>query len=67
MPNFPWKDKRMSTRLVHVVIDAIDPVRQARFWSAALGWETTPPEPNEVSWTALADPEGSEFCVLTPR
>jgi len=21
----------------------------------------------EVSWTVLADPEGNEFCVLTPR
>ena len=21
----------------------------------------------EVSWTVLADPEGSEFCVLSPR
>jgi len=20
-----------------------------------------------VSWTVLADPEGSEFCVLSPR
>jgi Glyoxalase-like domain len=23
--------------------------------------------PGEVSWTVLADPEGSEFCVLSPR
>jgi hypothetical protein len=22
---------------------------------------------NEVSWTVLADPEGNEFCVLSPR
>jgi len=29
----------MLTRLVHVVIDCADPARQARFWSAALGWE----------------------------
>jgi hypothetical protein len=21
----------------------------------------------EVGWTVLADPEGSEFCVLSPR
>ena len=21
----------------------------------------------DVSWTVLADPEGNEFCVLTPR
>jgi hypothetical protein len=44
----------MSTRLVHLVIDAVDPGRLARFWAAALRWE-------------VADPEGSEFCVLPPR
>jgi hypothetical protein len=26
----------------------------------ALGW-------GEVSWTILADPEGNELCVLSPR
>ena len=29
----------MPTRLVHLVIDAADPGRLARFWAAALGWE----------------------------
>ena len=29
----------MPTRLVHLVIDAADPARLARFWAAALGWE----------------------------
>jgi catechol 2,3-dioxygenase-like lactoylglutathione lyase family enzyme len=24
-------------------------------------------QPSEVSWVVLADPEGNEFCVLTPR
>ena len=123
----------MPTRLVHLVIDAVEPDRLARFWAAALGWEIGVEEdeeidvwPNEyrypdpvalplvfvpvpeaktvknrihldlapfpgrdqaaavaallaagavpadvgqgsVSWTVLADPEGSEFCVLTPR
>ena len=28
----------MPTRLVHVVMDAADPARLARFWSAALAW-----------------------------
>jgi hypothetical protein len=31
----------MPTRLVHVVIDAADPARLARFWAAALDWEAT--------------------------
>jgi predicted enzyme related to lactoylglutathione lyase len=29
----------MSTRLVHLVLDANDPPKMARFWAAALGWE----------------------------
>jgi len=24
-------------------------------------------QPEEVSWVVMADPEGNEFCVLTPR
>jgi Glyoxalase-like domain len=31
----------MPTRLVHMVIDAAEPARLARFWAAALGWEMT--------------------------
>ena len=122
----------MPTRLVHLVIDAADPARLARFWAAALGWEVAAeehgvanvwphgyhyPDPvalplvflsvpeartgqnrvhldlatesaahqaaqvdrvlglgavradigqGSVSWTVLADPEGSEFCLLSP-
>jgi hypothetical protein len=29
----------MPTRLVHLVLDANDPSKLARFWAAALGWE----------------------------
>jgi Glyoxalase-like domain len=38
----------MSTRLVHLVIDAVDPERLAGFWAAALRWEVAPEEPDEV-------------------
>jgi predicted enzyme related to lactoylglutathione lyase len=38
----------MSTRLVHLVIDANDPSRLAKFWAAALGWEVALEEPDEV-------------------
>ncbi len=38
----------MPTRLVHLVIDAADPPRLARFWAAALGWEAAAGEPGEV-------------------
>ena len=59
----------MPTRLVHLVIDAAEPGRLARFWAEALGWEVGAEESAEVdvSWTVLADPEGNEFCVLSPR
>ena len=41
-------DWEMATRLVHLVIDAADPGRLARFWAAALGWETVEEEDGEV-------------------
>jgi predicted enzyme related to lactoylglutathione lyase len=123
----------VATRLVHIVVDAADPGRLARFWAAVLGWEIANedadevaiepggfsypgpaalplvfvpvPEPKtvknrlhldlatesaghqaaeverllalgatpadtgqgDVPWIVLADPEGNEFCVLSPR
>src|SRR6202451_1627830 len=30
----------MPTRLVHLVIDAVQPAVLARFWAAVLGWQT---------------------------
>jgi len=38
----------MSTRLVHLVIDANDPAKLARFWSGALGWVIEDEQPGEV-------------------
>jgi hypothetical protein len=38
----------MATRLVHLVLDAADPARLARFWAAALDWEVTAEEPDEI-------------------
>jgi predicted enzyme related to lactoylglutathione lyase len=38
----------MPTRLVHLVIDAADPARLARFWAAALGWVVAAEEEGEV-------------------
>jgi predicted enzyme related to lactoylglutathione lyase len=38
----------MSTRLVHLVIDANDPAKLARFWADALGWEIEDEGPDEV-------------------
>ncbi len=38
----------MPTRLVHLVVDAADPGRLARFWAAALRWEVGAEESDEV-------------------
>lgn len=38
----------MSTRLTNVVIDAADLTAIGRFWSAALGWEITYEQPDEL-------------------
>ncbi len=43
----------MPTRLVHLVADANDPGRLARFWSGLLGWEIADETPDEVDvWPA---------------
>jgi Glyoxalase-like domain len=43
----------MSTRLVHLVLDANDPPRLARFWAAALDWEIAAEEDDEIDvWPA---------------
>jgi hypothetical protein len=43
-----WQAVGVPTRLVHLVIDATEPARLARFWAAALGWEIAAEEPGEV-------------------
>jgi predicted enzyme related to lactoylglutathione lyase len=43
----------MPTRLVHVVADASDPARLARFWAGLLGWEIADETSDEVDvWPA---------------
>ena len=43
----------MPTRLVHVVADAHDPARLARFWAALLGWQIADETADEVDvWPA---------------
>jgi predicted enzyme related to lactoylglutathione lyase len=43
----------MPTRLVHLVADANEPARLARFWAALLGWEIADETPEEIDvWPA---------------
>jgi hypothetical protein len=43
-----WQAVEVPTRLVHLVIDAVQPAPLARFWAAALGWEVAAEESSEV-------------------
>ena len=56
----------MPTRLVHLVVDAADPSRLARFWAGALGWEVAPVEPDEVDvWPAgFSYPDSSALPLV---
>jgi predicted enzyme related to lactoylglutathione lyase len=56
----------MSTRAVHLVIDAADPSRLASFWAAALGWEVAADEPDEaVVWpTGFGYPAASALPLV---
>ena len=49
----------MATRLVHLVIDASDPARLARFWAEALGWEVASDEPERFR-ALMAESKGGE-------
>jgi len=48
----------MATRLVHIVIDAHDPLGLASFWSAALGWEVEAAPVEAVVWPVGFDYPG---------
>jgi hypothetical protein len=54
----------MATSLRHLVIDAVVPAAQARFWAAALGWEITLEEPDEVEVEPLAPEPGLPLVFL---
>jgi hypothetical protein len=47
----------MPTRLVHLVIDAVQPARLAGFWAAALDWEIAADESGEVD----VEPRGYRY------
>jgi hypothetical protein len=71
----------MGTRLVNLVVDAATPAgrpaggpRPSAAGQAALvdrltglGATSADIDQGEVTWTALADPEGNELCVLSPH
>jgi hypothetical protein len=53
----------VSTAFEHVVVEALDPVAQARWWADALGWRTSYQDDDEVDIEA---PDGSLRLVFVP-
>jgi hypothetical protein len=51
----------MPTELDEIVLDAAGPKALGAWWAELLGWDVAQ---GEVTWTVLADPEGTAFCVL---
>ena len=63
------EDKVVKNR-VHLDLDAEDRLRDAEVERVvALGATVVADrrEPDGTGWVVLADPEGNEFCVLSPR
>jgi predicted enzyme related to lactoylglutathione lyase len=57
----------MPLRMVHMVIDAVDPVRLGRFWAAALGWEMTVDEVVNVMPAGYSYPDPvAQLIVVLP-
>jgi predicted enzyme related to lactoylglutathione lyase len=51
----------MTSRLVALCFDANDPLRLARFWSGALGWEIDDGTPDQIG---LVPTDGTRFQIL---
>jgi predicted enzyme related to lactoylglutathione lyase len=56
----------MSTRLVNVVVDAVDPPALARFWRDLLGWRVSLEEAGEVDLQAPPDDGWELDLVFVP-
>src|ERR1700750_611801 len=56
----------MPTRLVHLVVDAAEPARLARFWAKALGWVVGADEADEgdVWRSGLSHPDSSALPLV---
>ena len=74
-PGSPWllfvpvpEDKSAKNRLHLDIAPPIDGDQDAEVERLiALGARRIDIGQGDVSWVVLADPEGNEFCVLTPR
>jgi Glyoxalase-like domain len=65
----PVADPKVAKNRVHLDLRSADADDQAARVArlAALGARPADIGQGDVPWVVLADPEGNEFCVLTPR
>src|SRR5687767_5083176 len=54
----------MTSRLVSLTFDAIDPVRLARFWASVLGWEIVDESGDEIG---VLPTDGTRFTFVFVR
>jgi len=65
----PVPDTKTVPNRVHLDLAGPSAAAQAALVARLLDLGATPTDigQGQVSWTVLADPEGNEFCVLSPR
>ena len=65
----PVADTKTVPNRVHLDLASPSAAAQAALVARLLDLGATPTDigQGQVSWTVLADPEGNEFCVLSPR
>ena len=65
----PVADPKTGPNRVHLDLASPSPADQAAQVERLLALGATPADvgQGEVPWVVLADPEGNEFCVLSPR
>jgi predicted enzyme related to lactoylglutathione lyase len=59
-------DKKTVKNRIHLDLNPDDQDAEVRR-AKALGASEVDIGQKDVSWVVLADPEGNEFCILTPR
>jgi hypothetical protein len=65
----PVSEPKLATNRVHLNLATQSAAHQAAEVDRLLGLGAVPADigQGDVDWEVMADPEGREFCVLTPR
>jgi Glyoxalase-like domain len=65
----PVPEPKIGPNQIHLDLASASPAAQAAQVERLLAMGATPADvgQGDVPWTVMADPEGNEFCVLSPR